>query len=140
MCPSALLRVSRPHYRNQIAKSLTEPPEAYPYARSQPHVKVALRLQKLGYTSGCSAGDTVPYIICCEQWKGSSTSVAQQIHPVVSRLCAYIEGTSPSILADCLGLDPSKIYSCSIKVANNDHSGSVIGLADDEERYMGCKP
>nr|GFC28190.1 DNA polymerase alpha catalytic subunit [Tanacetum cinerariifolium] len=64
-----------PHYRNQIAKSLTKPPEAYPYARSQPHVEVALRLQKLGYTSGCSAGDTVPYIICCEQWKGSSTSV-----------------------------------------------------------------
>nr|KAJ0206673.1 hypothetical protein LSAT_V11C500242640 [Lactuca sativa] len=28
---------------------------------------VALRLRKLGYTSGCSAGDTVPYIICCEK-------------------------------------------------------------------------
>nr|GFC00433.1 DNA polymerase alpha catalytic subunit [Tanacetum cinerariifolium] len=79
MCPSALLRVSRPHYRNQIEKSLTKPPEAYPYARSQPHV------EKLGYTSGCSAGDTVPYIICREQWKGSSSSVgiAQRArHPV----------------------------------------------------------
>ncbi|GKC77861.1 DNA polymerase alpha catalytic subunit, partial [Tanacetum coccineum] len=58
--------------------------KAYPYARSQPHVEVALRLRKLGYTSGCFAGDTVPYIIWCEQGKGSSTSagVAQRArHP-----------------------------------------------------------
>lgn len=34
---------------------------------------------------------------------------SQQIHPVVSRLCASIEGTSPERLADCLGLDPSKV-------------------------------
>ncbi|PWA66889.1 DNA polymerase alpha catalytic subunit [Artemisia annua] len=150
-----------------ITKSLTKPPEAYPDARSQPHVEVALRLRKLGYTSGCSAGDTVPYIICCEQGKGSSTSagiaqrarhpdelkkdnenlmididyyLAQQIHPVVSRLCASIEGTSPSMLANCLGLDPSKFQSKSSEVANNDHSGSVLGVADDEERYRGCEP
>ncbi|GJX98083.1 DNA polymerase alpha catalytic subunit, partial [Tanacetum coccineum] len=59
-----------------------------------------------------------------------------QIHPVVSHLCASIEGTSPSMLADCLGLDPSKFQSKSSEVANNDHSGSVIGVADDEERCM----
>ncbi|KAI7738239.1 hypothetical protein M8C21_009770, partial [Ambrosia artemisiifolia] len=149
-----------------ITKTLTKPPEAYPDAKSQPHVEVALRLRKLGYTSGCSAGDTVPYIICCEQGNGSSSSagiaqrarhpdeltkdneklmididyyLAQQIHPVVSRLCASIEGTSPSVLADCLGLDPSKFQSKSIETANNDHSGSVICVADDEERYRGCE-
>ncbi|KAK9061861.1 hypothetical protein SSX86_019045 [Deinandra increscens subsp. villosa] len=149
-----------------ITKTLTKPPEAYPDARSQPHVEVALRLRKLGYTSGCSAGDTVPYIICCEQGNGSSSSagiaqrarhpdeltkdneklmididyyLAQQIHPVVSRLCASIEGTSPSVLADCLGLDPSKFQSKSIEIANNDHSGSVICVSDDEERYRGCE-
>ncbi|KAL4577433.1 hypothetical protein LXL04_013542 [Taraxacum kok-saghyz] len=150
-----------------ITKSLTRPPEAYPDAKSQPHVEVALRLRKLGYTSGCSAGDTVPYIICCEQGNGSSTSVgiaqrarhpdeltkdnenlmididyylAQQIHPVVSRLCASIEGTSPATLADCLGLDPSKFQSKSSEAANNNHSGSVICVTDDEERYRGCEP
>ncbi|XP_024959524.1 DNA polymerase alpha catalytic subunit [Cynara cardunculus var. scolymus] len=149
-----------------ITKTLTKPPEAYPDARSQPHVEVALRLRKLGYTSGCSAGDTVPYIVCCEQGKGSSTSagiaqrarhpdeltkdnenlmididyyLAQQIHPVVSRLCASIEGTSPACLADCLGLDPSKFQSKSSEVANNDHSGSVLCMTDDEERYRGCE-
>ena len=29
--------------------------------------QVALRLRRNGYVTGCSAGDTVPYIICCEQ-------------------------------------------------------------------------
>lgn len=32
-----------------------------------------------------------------------------QIHPVVSRLCASIQGTSPQRLADCLGIDSSKV-------------------------------
>ncbi|GJY95029.1 DNA polymerase alpha catalytic subunit [Tanacetum coccineum] len=129
--------------------------------------QVELTLWKLGYTSGCSTGDTIPYIICCEQGKTSSTSsgiaqrvrhldelkkdnenlmigidysLAQQIHPVVSRLYAFIEGTSPSMIADCLGVDPSKFQSKSSEVANNDHSGSVIVVADDEERYRGYEP
>ncbi|XP_076949906.1 DNA polymerase alpha catalytic subunit-like [Bidens hawaiensis] len=149
-----------------ITKTLTKPPEAYPDAKSQPHVEVALRLRKLGYTSGCSVGDTVPYIICCEQGNGSSSSagiaqrarhpdeltkdneklmididyyLAQQIHPVVSRLCASIEGTSPSVLADCLGLDPTKFQSKSVEIASNDHSSSIICVTDDEERYRGCE-
>ncbi|GJU83024.1 DNA polymerase alpha catalytic subunit [Tanacetum coccineum] len=60
--------------------------------------------------------------------------LAQQIHLLVSCLCASIEGTSPSMLADCLRLDPSKFQIKSSEVANNDHSGSVMGVADDEER------
>ena len=31
-----------------------------------------------------------------------------QVHPVVSRLCAPIEGTDAARLADCLGLDAAK--------------------------------
>ncbi|GKD30893.1 DNA polymerase alpha catalytic subunit [Tanacetum coccineum] len=106
--------------------------------------ELSCELRKLGYTSGCSVGDT---------GKGSSTSagiaqharhsdelkrdnenlmididyyLAQQIHLVVSCLCASIEGTSPSMLADCLGLDPSKFQIKSSEVANNDHSGSLL--------------
>ena len=41
--------------------------------------------------------------------------LAQQIHPVVSRLCAEIQGTSPERLAECLGLDPSKVKQLSFK-------------------------
>ena len=35
--------------------------------------------------------------------------LSQQILPVVSRLCASIQGTSLERLADCLGLDSSKV-------------------------------
>ncbi|KAJ8546171.1 hypothetical protein K7X08_018754 [Anisodus acutangulus] len=150
-----------------ITKSLTKPPEAYPDAKSQPHVEVALRLKKSGYVTGCSTGDTVPYVICCEQGNGSSTSVgiaqrarhpdelkkdnvnwivdidyylAQQIHPVISRLCASIQGTSPARLADCLGIDSSKFQNKSIEAVNDDPSNLLICAADDEERYRGCEP
>ncbi|XP_059643252.1 DNA polymerase alpha catalytic subunit [Cornus florida] len=150
-----------------ITKSLTKPPEAYPDSKSQPHVEVALRLKKSGYSTGCSAGDTVPYIICCEQGTSSGTStgiaqrarhpdelkgdngkwmididyyLSQQIHPVVSRLCASIQGTSPARLADCLGLDSSKFQSKSSEAVNGDPSSSLLGAADDEERYRGCEP
>lgn len=40
-----------------------------------------------------------------------------QIHPVISRLCASIEGTSPARLADCLGLDSSKVNDIGVCVA-----------------------
>ncbi|PIM98417.1 DNA polymerase alpha, catalytic subunit [Handroanthus impetiginosus] len=150
-----------------ITKTLTKPPEAYPDARNQPHVEVALRLKRSGYVTGCSAGDTVPYIICCEQGNGSTTSVgiaqrarhpdelkrdngnwiididyylAQQIHPVISRLCASIQGTSPSRLADCLGLDSSKFQNKSSDSVSNDQSSLLSFALDDEERYRGCEP
>ncbi|KAK3013484.1 hypothetical protein RJ639_010303, partial [Escallonia herrerae] len=112
-----------------ITKTLTRPPEAYPDAKSQPHVEVALRLKQSGIVTGCSAGDTVPYIICCEQ-----------IHPVVSRLCASIQGTSPARLADCLGLESSKFQSKSTEAVNDDPSNSLFCALDDEERYRGCEP
>ncbi|CAK7337695.1 unnamed protein product [Dovyalis caffra] len=154
-----------------ITKTLTKPPEAYPDAKNQPHVLVALRLKQSGYTAGCSAGDTVPYIICCEQGAtagslaGSLTGIAQrarhpnelkcddgkwiididyylsqQIHPVVSRLCASIQGTSPERLADCLGLDSSKFHSKSSESVNSDPSSSLLFAVDDDERYRSCEP
>ncbi|KAG8373805.1 hypothetical protein BUALT_Bualt11G0063300 [Buddleja alternifolia] len=150
-----------------ITKTLTKPPEAYPDGRNQPHVEVALRLKRSGYVTGCSAGDTVPYIICCEQGNGSTTSVgiaqrarhpdelkkdngnwiididyylAQQIHPVISRLCASIQGTSPARLADCLGLDSSKFQNKSSDSVSDDPSSSLLFTVDDEERYRGCEP
>ncbi|EPS71274.1 hypothetical protein M569_03479 [Genlisea aurea] len=143
-----------------ITKTLTKAPEAYPDGRNQPHVEVALRLKKQGYATGCSAGDTVPYVICCEQVNGSSTSsgiaqrakhpdelkkepgnwmvdidyyLSQQIHPVISRLCASIQGTSPSRLADCLGIDSSKYQNKSSDSLGNDPSTLLSFALDDEE-------
>lgn len=148
-----------------ITKTLTKPPEAYPDAKNQPHVLVAQRLKQQGYTSGCSVGDTIPYVICCEQGgsSGSATGIAlrarhpdelkqeqgtwlididyylsQQIHPVISRLCASIQGTSPERLADCLGLDTSKFQHKSSE-ASDDPTSSLLFAGDDEERYRGCE-
>ncbi|TQD92714.1 hypothetical protein C1H46_021707 [Malus baccata] len=168
----ALMKVQEEMRNGQVAlekyvitKSLTKPPEAYPDAKNQPHVQVALRLKQSGYSAGCSAGDTVPYIICCEQGTslGNSTVIAQrarhpdelkredgkwmididyylsqQIHPVVSRLCASIQGTSPGRLADCLGLDSSKFKGGSSEAVRDDPSN--LSLLDDEERFRGCEP
>ncbi|KAK7406532.1 hypothetical protein VNO78_08159 [Psophocarpus tetragonolobus] len=150
-----------------ITKTLTKPPEAYPDAKNQPHVLVAQRLKQQGYPSGCSVGDTIPYIICYEQGgsSGSAAGIAQrarhpdelkreqgtwlididyylsqQIHPVVSRLCASIQGTSPERLADCLGLDSSKFHHKSSEALNYDSASPFLSVADDEERYRGCEP
>ncbi|KAL6007618.1 hypothetical protein ACLOJK_033117 [Asimina triloba] len=150
-----------------ITKSLTKPPEDYPDAKNQPHVQVALRLKQSGYSTGCSAGDTVPYVICCQQGveSGSTAGIAQrarhpdelkkdngnwmididyylsqQIHPVVSRLCASIQGTSPARLADCLGLDSSKFQHKTIEASSKDPTSMLLGMADDDERYRGCEP
>ncbi|TKY70585.1 DNA polymerase alpha catalytic subunit [Spatholobus suberectus] len=150
-----------------ITKTLTKPPEAYPDAKNQPHVLVAQRLKQQGYSSGCSVGDTIPYIICYEQGgsSGSAAGIAQrarhpdelkreqgtwlididyylsqQIHPVVSRLCASIQGTSPERLADCLGLDSSKFHHKSSEALNDDSTSTLLFVADDEERYRGCEP
>ncbi|KAJ0231656.1 DNA-directed DNA polymerase [Hirschfeldia incana] len=144
-----------------ITKALTKSPEAYPDSRSQPHVQVALRMRQRGFKEGYNAKDTVPYIICYEQGNASSSVssagiakrarhpdevkpdgdsrwlvdidyyLAQQIHPVVSRLCAEIQGTSPQRLAECLGLEPSKYRS------NDATTGSDPSA---EERYKSCEP
>ncbi|KAK1300169.1 DNA polymerase alpha catalytic subunit [Acorus calamus] len=173
-----------------ITKSLTKPPQDYPDAKNQPHVQVALRLKQSGYTTGCNAGDTVPYVICCQQGSGSVSTggIAQRarhpdelkkdnenwmidieyylsqqvfviftgfvspnwymfsynfsvkIHPVVSRLCASIQGTSPARLADCLGLDSSKYQQNTAEAVSKDPSTALLCVLDDEERYRGCEP
>ncbi|MCO5547461.1 hypothetical protein L7F22_000911 [Adiantum nelumboides] len=146
-----------------ITKSLTKAPEAYPDAKNQPHVQVALRLKQAGHRIGCSVGDTVPYIICIEQGSGSTLGIAerarhpdelkqdpgnwmvdidyylsQQIHPVVSRLCAPIEGTDAKHLADCLGLDASKFQTrTSASLLQKDEAlVSASAILDDDDRTI----
>ncbi|KAJ3677896.1 hypothetical protein LUZ60_001699 [Juncus effusus] len=150
----------------EITKTLTKPPEDYPDARNQPHVQVALRMKKNGHT-GCSAGHTIPYIICSDQVENSGPSsgiaqrarhrdelkgenkgqwlididyyLSQQIHPVVTRLCASIQGTSPARLAECLGLDSSRFHSRVSEPTNQDSSSVLLSIMDEEERYKGCE-
>merc|ERR1719353_2677360 len=44
-----------------ITKQLTKDPEAYPDAKNQAHVQVALRRKKAGRREGVSAGETEAY-------------------------------------------------------------------------------
>ena len=61
--------------------------------------------------------------------------LAQQLHPVISRLCDPLEGTDSARIAQCLGLDPEQfrkhIYS------NDTRSEETIG-SRDEDRFRSC--
>jgi len=168
-----------------VTKQLTKSPRDYPDANSQPHVKVALRRIEQGKQDGVNAGETVPYIICCEvkpedekdmtndaiaNGHASSKSggkglaerafhpeelqenpnlrvdlhyyLTQQLHPVISRLCAPIEGTDAARLADCLGLDASKFAARSTGADDDDMNTNRYAACslDDDAMYEKCEP
>ncbi|XP_046392604.1 DNA polymerase alpha catalytic subunit [Ischnura elegans] len=123
-----------PIHKLIITKQLTKSPETYADAKSMAHVQVALRYNAEAGTRPLLRGDTVPYVICEDGTKNSSAQrayhpeeltkrqlsqdssmalsvdihyyLAQQIHPVVSRLCQPIPGMDANRIAVCLGLDP----------------------------------
>ena len=168
-----------------VTKQLTKSPRDYPDANSQPHVKVALRRIEQGKQDGVNAGETVPYIICCEvkpedekdmtndaiaNGHASSKSggkglaerafhpeelqenpnlrvdlhyyLTQQLHPVISRLCAPIEGTDAARLADCLGLDASKFAARNVGGDDDDMNANRYAACslDDDAMYEKCEP
>ena len=111
-----------------ITKQLTKAPKEYQKTASLPHVQVALRMNDTK-NKRFKKGDMVNYVICedgtdhpamqrayhldelrtSEHLKVDKTYyLAQQIHPVVSRLLKPIEGTDSARIASCLGLDPNK--------------------------------
>lgn len=66
--------------------------------------------------------------------------LAQQIHPVVSRLCDPIEGTDAARIAECLGLDPTS-YRRQLQRAEE---GDDLGLGektvlDAQDRFRDCE-
>ena len=64
--------------------------------------------------------------------------VMAQVHPVVSRLCAPIEGTDAAHLADCLGLDPAKFRQQVIASSSDAREEAQLAAAsvfDDDDRY-----
>ena len=61
-----------------------------------------------------------------------------QVHPVVSRLCAPIDGTDPARLAHCLGLDASRFHKQvqgSAAQAREEIQLTGTACCDDEDRY-----
>ncbi|XP_063858449.1 DNA polymerase alpha catalytic subunit-like [Scylla paramamosain] len=137
-----------------ITKSLTKRPEDYPDVKSLPHVQVALRMNAHGGKS-LRQGDTVSYVICedgtdlpatqrayhVDELKSRSSLaidkkfyLANQIHPVVSRLCDPIDGTDAGRIADCLGLDSSG-YKVS-KQCNSIEEDLVSATQISDEEYF----
>lgn len=111
-----------------ITRQLTKAPREYQKFLSLPHVQVALRMNS-SKSKRYKKGDMVSYVICLDGTENSATQrgyhlnelktdstlkidkeyyLANQIHPVVSRLLKPIEGTDGSRIALYLGLDPNK--------------------------------
>ncbi|GLC52568.1 hypothetical protein PLESTB_000644200 [Pleodorina starrii] len=79
--------------------------------------------------------------------------LAQQIHPVVSRLVSPIEGTDAAHIADCLGLDPARYRGASgagggsggCGGGDDEDSGLLMGsstgtLMDEDDNFRSCAP
>ncbi|XP_065059619.1 DNA polymerase alpha catalytic subunit-like [Rhopilema esculentum] len=138
----------------EISKALAKAPDEYSDTKSLPHVTVAQRLMSQG--KRVAVGDTIRYIICDD---GSSLPASQrayhpdeysknknlridhhyylanQIHPVVSRLCDPIEGTNAALIAECLGLDASNYSAGPSHATNEDDSHASKALMPEEERF-----
>ncbi|KAF5306657.1 hypothetical protein FQA39_LY08846 [Lamprigera yunnana] len=139
-----------------ITKQLTKDPKLYANVLQLPHVQVALRYNERGGRT-FRAGDTVSYVICQDGTNNSATQrsyhidelkntenlkidskyyLAQQIHPVITRLCEPLEGIDSYQIADCLGIDSTSFKKPMSRNTNN------IGenLVNKENRFTNSKP
>ncbi|XP_047392573.1 DNA polymerase alpha catalytic subunit isoform X2 [Sciurus carolinensis] len=155
-----VLNGSVPVSQFEINKALTKDPQDYPDKKSLPHVHVALWINSQGGRK-VKAGDTVSYVICQDgsnltasqrayapeqlQKQDSLTIdtqyyLAQQIHPVVSRICETIDGIDAVLLATWLGLDPTQFRVHHYhKDEENDALLGVPAQLTDEEKYRNCE-
>ncbi|XP_054978992.1 DNA polymerase alpha catalytic subunit [Sorex araneus] len=144
----------------EINKALTKDPQDYPDKKNLPHVHVALWINSQGGRK-LKAGDTVSYVICQD---GSDLTanqrayapeqllkqenltidthyyLAQQVHPVVVRICEPIDGLDAVLIATWLGLDPTQFraHHYHKEEENDDEFGGPAQLTD-EERYRDCE-
>lgn len=134
-----------------ITKGLTKDPKDYPDAKNQPHVQVALRLQARG--KAVRAGQEVEYVICQVSGEGPKALLADrarhplelkqdeslkvdfewykrhQIHPLVSRTLAPVEGTDAARIAECLGMDGSRFAQAAAALGGGDPHSSYVSSA-----------
>lgn len=145
----------------EIHKALTKDPQDYPDKKSLPHVHVALWINSQGGRR-VKAGDTISYLICkdgsnlpasqrayaLEQLQKQENLtldtqyyLAQQVHPVVSRICDPIEGIDSVLIASWLGLDPSQ-FRAQQQFQREEEADGLLGVPvqlTDEERYKDCE-
>ncbi|XP_074549781.1 DNA polymerase alpha catalytic subunit [Halichoeres trimaculatus] len=145
----------------EIHKALTKDPQDYPDKKSLPHVHVALWINSQGGRR-VKAGDTVSYIICKDDSTLAASQrayaleqlqkqenltldtqyyLAQQVHPVVSRICDPIEGIDSVLIATWLGLDPGQ-FRAHQQYQREEEADGTLGAPvqlTDEERYKDCE-
>lgn len=145
----------------EIHKALTKDPQDYPDKKSLPHVHVALWINSQGGRR-VKAGDTISYVICkdgstlaasqrayaleqLQKQEGLELDtqyyLAQQVHPVVSRICDPIEGIDNVLIATWLGLDPGQ-FRAQQQYQREEEADGTLGAPvqlTDEERYKDCE-
>jgi len=155
---------SIPVHKYTIHTQLGKHPKEYPNANSMPSVQVALKLMAKG--KQVKAKDVMSFVICGSN-SGSAEQAAKNAHPLdevlgkdsglvpdvdyylhkqilppVERLCASIDGTNVSLLAECLGLDTSKYrVSGSSKAAEQSNEITTLeSQIPDHIRFKDCEP
>mmetsp|Transcript_29229 Transcript_29229/g.84657 ORF Transcript_29229/g.84657 Transcript_29229/m.84657 type:complete len:1463 (-) Transcript_29229:143-4531(-) len=146
-----------PLQRYVITKGLTKDPRDYPDAKNQPHVQVALRLLQRG--KAIRPGQEIGYVVCePAEGAGAKAPVSerarhphelqldptlrvdvewykrQQVHPLVSRLLAPVEGTDAARIAECLGLDGARFAQAAAarEAAEGGEDASYARLASND--------
>ncbi|XP_035145070.1 DNA polymerase alpha catalytic subunit isoform X3 [Callithrix jacchus] len=155
-----VLNGSVPVSQFEINKALTKDPQDYPDKKSLPHVHVALWINSQGGRK-VKAGDTVSYVICQDGSNLTASQrayapeqlqkqdnltidtqyyLAQQIHPVVARICEPIDGIDAVLIAAWLGLDPTqfRVHHYHKDEENDALLGGPAQLTD-EEKYRDCE-
>lgn len=137
-----------------ITKQLTKNPNEYAEKKAQPHVQVAIRLNSKGGKK-LKAGDTVEYVICDDGSNLPATQrayhvdevkertdlkvdinyyLAQQLHPVVCRLCDPLDGTDASRIAQSLGLNPDDYRRANVRERTEDTNVELY-----QDKYRQCQ-
>ncbi|KAL7074118.1 hypothetical protein ACQ4LE_006699 [Meloidogyne hapla] len=136
----------------EILKQLTRDPIDYKDIKSQPHAVIARRLNE-SKKFRLRQGDIVKYIICTDGTNNPPTQrgyhsseildneelsvdknyyLAQQIHPIVMRLCEPIIEMDAYKIAEILGLDPSG-YRKRVFEFDNGDKDNAFGINKDEK-------
>ncbi len=138
-----------------ITKQLTKNPQDYADKKALPHVQVAVRMNSKAGGKKLRAGDTVEYVICADGSGLPATQrayhvdevreredlkvdteyyLAQQLHPVVARLCEPLDGTDNSRIALHLGLNPDQ-YRKSTTTEEREEERNMR----EEDRFRECE-
>eukprot|EP01063_Lacrimia_lanifica_P012738 TRINITY_DN19429_c0_g2_i1.p1 TRINITY_DN19429_c0_g2~~TRINITY_DN19429_c0_g2_i1.p1 ORF type:complete len:1489 (+),score=630.89 TRINITY_DN19429_c0_g2_i1:76-4542(+) len=143
-----------------ITKSLTKEPQGYADAHAQPHVVVALRMQRNSIP--VKVGDFIQYVICTAESsqaedpkKLSSRAftkdevlskqmtidkewyLAQQFHPPISRLTEHITGLDSFVVAHALDIETSGLQHPQAQQApEEEYLITACGRAPVAERFF----